>query len=130
MKLADLSPAVIERINSFRYDHIGEKHEGPERWSAVLEYYEPEFMQIDGYDVLLPIEGERHANITILRCILSADGQTLTLFLKDTTYNPAPEYEMFYTGRLAICEKMAGTDFYIATVYHEWFIVENAGLRE
>lgn len=130
MKLADVSPAIIEKIKTFRYDRILEKHEGPERWASVLEYYDPEFMLIDGRDVLLPIEGEQHPNISVLRSIVSVDGRTLTLFLKDVTYNPGGDMEMFYTGRIAICEKMAGTEFYLTTVYHEWFIVENAGLRE
>jgi hypothetical protein len=45
--------------------------------------------------------------------------------LKDTTYAQDAKYEWIDAGRLAICEKMSGTDFYIYVVYHEWFIVEN-----
>ena len=36
MKLAELSPATIERIKSVRYDRIIEKHEGLEDWESVL----------------------------------------------------------------------------------------------
>jgi hypothetical protein len=128
LKLSNLSPEILERLKAFRFDRIIEKHEGPARWNSVLEYDEPEFMVIDSYHVLLPIEQETHPNITILRCIPSKDGKTLTLFLKDKTYVPDVEDEMFFAGRLAICEQVKDTDFYIAVVYHEWFIVENGGL--
>ena len=37
-----------------------------------------------------------------------------------------PEWEYFEAGRLAICEKIPGENFYVATVYHEWFVIENA----
>jgi hypothetical protein len=128
MKVADLSPEIIGRIKTFRYDRIIGKHEGPWKWAYVLEDYETEFILVEGRDVLLPISGKNLPNITILRAIFSADGSTLTLFLKDTTYTHNPDDEWFDAGRIAICEKMRGTDFYIAVVYHEWFMVENEGL--
>lgn len=128
MQLADLSPAIIEKIKTFRYDRMIEKHEGPESWSSILAYYAPEFMLINGYDVLLPLEGERHPNITVLRCVVSSDEKTLTLFLKDTTYNPDPALEHFYVGRVAICDRVEGAEFFIAVFYHEWFIVKNERL--
>ena len=125
MRLNDLSPVQIEQIKSLRYDQILEKHEGPFTWSSVLEYYKPEVMQIDGYDVMLPVSAEDHVHITPLRTLISTDGNVLTLFLKDKTYDPGPDTELFYCGRIAICEKMPGTQIYIATVYHEWFMVQN-----
>ncbi len=130
MKLADLSPELLERIKSWRYDRILEKHEGPENWSSVLEYYNSEFLRLDGHDVLLPLERENLPNISLLRCIESKDGKTLTLFLKDTTYVTNPRNEFFDAGRIAICEKVAGAEFYIAVVYHAWFMVDNKGLSE
>ena len=86
MKLADLSKATIERIKSVRYDRILEKHEEPWDWESVLRWYEPEFLTIEGHFVLLPLDQEQHPNITILRTIVSQDGNTLTIFLKDTTH--------------------------------------------
>ncbi len=130
MKLADLSPELLERIKSWRYDRILEKHEGPENWSSVLEYYNSEFLRLDGHDVLLPLERENLPNISLLRCIESKDGKTLTLFLKDTTYVTNPRDEFFDAGRIAICEKVSGAEFYIAVVYHAWFMVDNKGLSE
>jgi hypothetical protein len=60
MKLSDLSPEILEKIKSVRWDRIIEKHEGPEDWESVLRYYEPEFLEIEGRWVLLPVERSRH----------------------------------------------------------------------
>jgi hypothetical protein len=125
MKLSELSPQVIERIKAYRWDRIIEKHEGPEDWASVLEFYAPEFMVIEGRHVLLPVNREQHPNMTVLRCVVSKDGQTLTLFLRDTTYVHDPADEKFMAGFLAVCDRVPGEEFFIAVVYHEWFIIEN-----
>ena len=121
MKIADLSPETLEKIKKLRYDKIGRKHEGPWRWNSQFEYGEVEFINMAGYEILLPIEKEYHSNITPLRVIPSADGNTLTIFFQDTSFGN----EMFDSGYLAICEKMPDENFFVATVYHEWFILEN-----
>jgi hypothetical protein len=126
MKLSELSPETLEKIKSVRWDRIIEKHEGPEDWDSVLEYYEPEFMTIEGRSVLLPVESSRHANITILRTIWSRDGKALTLFLRDTTYDD----HWSTSGFMAVCEKLGGEDFFLATLYHEWFIIERSPVFE
>jgi hypothetical protein len=127
MKLADLSQETLEKIKTVRWDRIIEKHEGPEDWESVLRWYEPEFLSIDDRPVLLPVERDHHPNITILRSIWSADGNVLTLFLKDTThYGDDP----FSAGFMAVCEKVAGEAFFLATVYHEWFIIDRATVFE
>jgi len=120
MKLADLSAESRQRISAVRFDWIVEKHEGPWSWGSWLDPMEPEFLTLDGYEVLLPVEQDHHPNITPLRVIPSADGQTLTIFLTDTTY----ESEMF-AGYLAVCEKVPGEDWYLALVYHEWFVLDH-----
>ena len=125
MKLSDLPPDVVERIKSYRYDQILEKHEGPENWAAALRYLEPEFLRLSGHDVLLPVSRRQHPNIQLLRCIASDGGKTLTLFLKDTTYASSPRDEMFDAGRIAICDRFEDQGFYLTIVYHEWFIIEN-----
>jgi hypothetical protein len=45
----------------------------------------------------------------------------LTLFLRDPTYGE----EWYDSGFLAICEKLPGQEFFLATVYHEWFVIDN-----
>lgn len=130
MKIADLSPEVIEKIKTIRYDQILEKHEGPWKWESEFEFSDPEFIEVEGRSVLLPVERKQHANISILRVSVSPDDKLMTIFLKDTTYSSDPKWEWIEAGYLAICEKMPGQDFYVATLYHERFIVENPVLAE
>lgn len=122
MKFADLKPETIEKLKTRRYDRIVEKHEGPERWKWQIEHGECEFIQTGEHFILLPVYLEQLPNITILRVIESKDGNALTVFLKDTTYYD----EDFMSGFMTVCEKFADEDFFTATVYHEWFIIENA----
>ena len=116
IQLADLSQDVLARAREMRWDRIIEKHEGPWTWAPWIDNFDVEFMNIGGYDVLLPVEKENHPNITILRLIVSEDHNTLTIFLKDTTY-----YEGMFAGFLAVCDRFPGENWYIAIVYHEWF---------
>jgi hypothetical protein len=126
MQLSELSSTTLEKIRSVRWDRIIEKHEGPEDWDAVLNYYEPEFLTLEGHSVLLPIEKSHHPNITILRTIFSSDGNVVTLFLQDTTYDD----HWSASGFMAVCEKVAGEPFFLATLYHEWFIIEQSPIFE
>jgi hypothetical protein len=123
MRTAELTAETLEKIKSRRYDRIIEKHEGPESWESIFRYAEPEFLRVQGFDVLLPIEERRHPNVTILRVIVADDRAALTIFLKDTTFVQNPEDERFMAGFLAVCERAPGEQFYVASVYHEWFII-------
>ena len=125
MNRSSLSTTVLDQLKSWRWDRIIEKHEGPETWDSTLRYYDPEFIEIAGHPVLLPVDREHHPNITILRCIASEDHRTLTIFLKDTTYVTDPRDEYFAAGYVAVCDRFPGQDFYVAILYHEWFMVEN-----
>jgi len=125
MRLADLPPQTLEKTGAYRYDRIVEKHEGPFYWKWLLDSGEAEFLELCGYNVLLPVERERHPNITVINCIASADGQSLTIFLKDTTYAPEPQDPMFDAGFMTVCHRLPDEDFYLAVLYHEWFIIDN-----
>ena len=35
-------------------------------------------------------------------------------------------WDRIFAGFLAICDKVPGEEWFIAIVYHEWFIIENA----
>lgn len=122
MKFANLSPTALEKIKAARWDRIIEKHEGPECWEWVLEYHDLEFFEVEGRWILLPVDRSSHPNITILRSIWSESGHSVTLFLKDTTYDDDP----FFSGFIAICDRVKDEDFFLAIVYHEWFIIEPA----
>lgn len=118
MKVSDIPPAVRQRIATRRFDWLIEKHEGPWPWDHWLRDDELEFVRVNNFDVLLPLEREQQANVTVLRCIVGDGDQTLTVFLKDTTYESG-----IFAGRVAVCEKEAGEPWYVATLYHEWFII-------
>ena len=118
MKVSDLSQETAAKIEGRLYDQIINKHEGPESW-GTLEVYE--FIQADKYYVLLPIDKEHLQNVTILRCIVSNDARSLTLFLKDTTYDG----DRIFAGRMAVCDKFEEEDFFITILYHEWFIIDH-----
>ncbi|MEG4004791.1 hypothetical protein QUA41_15065 [Microcoleus sp. Pol11C1] len=81
---------------------------------SILRYGEPEFIEIEGRWVLLSVETSRHQNITILRTIWSADGNSLTLFFKDTTFDD----DMFVSGYMAVCDRPKGEEFFLAVLYH------------
>ncbi len=120
MKLADLDANTLATIQAVRWDRIIEKHEGPATWASVLQWYDPEFMIIDGRAVLLPIAQSQHANITILRTIWSENHRSLTLFLQDTTY----DNHWAMSGFMAVCDRLDPHNFYLAILYHEWFIID------
>ena len=113
----------MEKIKVSRFDQIIEKHEGPEKWVSALDYLESEIMFVNGYYVLLPVDKDHHPNIKILRCIVSDDSLTLTIFLKDTTHGN----DWIDTGFVAILDKIPESELYLTIFYHEWFIIEPAG---
>ena len=130
MKLSSLALPILERVRAYKWDGIIEKHEGPFDYGESSRFSDPEFMEINGFNVLLPVGREHHPHISVLRCIESADRNTLTIFLKDTTYVKSPSREFLDAGYVAVCDKYPGEDFYIANVYHEWFMVDNSQLQE
>ena len=123
MKFADLPPQALDKIKGRQWDRIIEKHEGPETWDSALRYDDLEFLEVAGHPVLLPLDRKHHPNITILRCIESRDGRSLTVFLKDTTWCDDPQDEMFCAGFMAVCDKVPEENFFLAILYHEWFII-------
>ena len=95
MKIADLTAVQSEKIVGLFYDCIIEKHEGPHSWKSEIEYSNVEFLSIDNFQALLPLDVEHHANITILRCVSGQKNDVLTVFLKDTTHIENESDEFF-----------------------------------
>ena len=120
MRLADLSLDIRQQITKRRFDLFVDKHEGPWSWEWWLENDEIEFFRVDSFDVLFPVEKRSHQNLTILRCIVGDNGQVLTIFLKDTTYESG-----VFAGRVAVCERVADEQWYLTTLYHEWLIIDD-----
>lgn len=119
--IADLTPQQRDKITALHYDCIIEKHEGPRSWRGEFEYSNLEFLLFENHCVLLPIDVEHHANLSLVRCLESKDGEALTLFLKDTTFIENAADEFLQAGFLAVCDRVE--NFFVATVYHEWFLV-------
>lgn len=69
MRLQNISSELRLRVATFRWDRIIEKHEGPEDWSYLLEDDYVDFLHVDGFDVLLPVDKEKHSNINVERCV-------------------------------------------------------------
>lgn len=126
MKISEISTETLEKIKSVRWDRIIEKHEDPESWSSVFRYEEPEFLSVEECSILLPIDKSHHPNINIIRCIWSADNNSVTVFLSDTTYEDDP----FFSGFMAVCDRLKNEEFFLAVLYHEWFIIERAAVFE
>jgi hypothetical protein len=124
MTFADLSEATRQKIEKVKWDGIFEKHEGPYDWSWVFSTTDRkddlEFFTIDNRPVLLPIDSEHYANIKISRAIWSADGNSVTIFLTDTTYYQVSDR----IGYLAVGEKVVGEEFWLAIIYYERFVIE------
>jgi hypothetical protein len=116
-----------ELIRRLRYDRIIEKHEGPEKWSWVVDGYKTNFLVVEGGHDSLPLPGKHLRHITVLRCIPRADGQSLIGVLKDTTLVDEPQWESLMTGLIAHCDKHPGEEFYVAIAYYQRFI--SAGCR-
>ena len=130
MQFNELTGIALDKIKSYRFDRIIEKHEGPEHWRSMIEWYDLEFIEIDKRAVLLPVGQEHHKHITILRTAIDKEETILTVFLKDTTHVVQPEHEYFEAGFVAICEKVSNEDFFIAILYHEWFIIDEQILND
>lgn len=77
--------------------------------------------------MLLPVEEENLPHITVERAFTSADGRMMTILLKDTTLARyyKEEAEWWWAGFAAICERVGVEGVFVATLYHERFIVSN-----
>ena len=147
MKLADLSETTRQKVAKVRWDRIVEKHEGPFDWQCILDDDSepdffvagtdlsrfarkiedvPEFLIVDDRPILLPIPRKYHQNIEISRTIWSADGNSVTIFLTDTTFST----DWFEIGYLAVCDKVAGENFWLTILYHERFVIEPDSIFE
>ncbi len=116
--VADLDRDTLEKISESRYDFFVEKHEGPLAWRWLIEERAVEFVSIRGMDVLLPVEKEHHGNMEVLRLIISEDRSSLTVFFTDATYDKGRS-----AGRVAVCDRAPGREWYVAVLYHEWLMV-------
>lgn len=118
-----ISKFDAEKITHYRYDSLLEgKHEGPYSYVDDLKSITLDFINVDGHNVILPVDKTHHANIEILRSHISQDGQQLAVYLKDTTHIKDP----VLSGWFAYCERVSEEEFFVATLYHEWYAIEQS----
>jgi hypothetical protein len=133
MKLADLNPQRRAWIRTCRWDRFIEKHEGPWDWAWEFDQAEdegeeeadpPEFINLGGYDILLPVGRSHHPQITPLRIMAGEDGRMLTIFLKDLTWAKyyALDHAWSWAGFLAVCDRAPEADWYVAILFHEIYL--------
>lgn len=142
MKVDDLPTPVIEELCQSEYWRIDidpgldAKHEFFMRWEYLLpnphtsDKYEEEelseFINFDGYNLLLPIGRNHHSHLHLLRLNPSLDNNSLTLFLFDTYHSSwFTEIHDARYGFLAVADRYQnhGCDFYIASYYHFSYLV-------
>lgn len=140
MKLADLPPEVIDDLSNeqqWRLDidpGFDTKHEFWMAWRHFLilpaqdSSFSPnpndelaEFLNFQGYNVLIPVPRNHHPDIQLIRLIPSLDQSTLTIFLHDSFHKEWFEdsWRARY-GFLAVADRYVkfGCDFYVASYYH------------
>ncbi|MGF1478699.1 MAG: hypothetical protein ACFB4I_04335 [Cyanophyceae cyanobacterium] len=143
MKLNDLPQVVIDDLcqeDCWRLDidpGFESKHEFWMVWRHFLtlpssSFYEPaeedlaEFMNFDGFDVLLPVRRSHHSYIKLIRLIASADRNTITLFLHDSFHqNWFNNEQGARYGFLAVADRYQkhGCNFYLASYYHFSYLI-------
>lgn len=145
MKLADLPPSVIEDLSieqKWRLDidpGLDAKHEFWMSWRHFLIPFESivpnseedaeegaEFLNFEGFDVLLPVPRSHHPHIKLIRLMPSKDEKTLTLFLHDSYHREwFNDLESARYGFLAVADRYQqfDCDFYLASYYHFSYLI-------
>lgn len=124
MKLEELTPAVLEQLETVRFDRFSAQYEGLWDYKWWLKEEGAEFLQAAEHWVLLPTESRHWPHITFERVIESRDRRTLTLFGRDATFAGTGSDEDSTAGFLAVCEKFPGQEFFVATFYHDRYLIE------
>ncbi len=145
MKIADLPTEVIQDLCSeerCRLDidpGFDSKHEFWMTWKHFLtipdnDYYVFEtseddladFLNFNGFNVLLPVPRDHHPHIKLIRLMVSSDERSLTLLLHDSFHQEwfSDSWGARY-GFLALADRYLefGSDFYVANYYHFSYLV-------
>jgi hypothetical protein len=137
MKPTELPAEVQDYIKRYHIGMLLEKHES---WSWSIQITYSAFFTFDGYEVLLPIQEEDRANVSLLWLAVGAEGNLLTLYIEDTTtWNSIQNHPFYksesgdesmkrvYTDFVVICEQVPGQAFYIATFCHKGILSRQPG---
>ena len=145
MRLAELPSSVIDDLCSqdrWRLDidpGFDSKHEFWMVWRHFIalpeesnSFYQKtsdnlaNFLNFNGFNVLLPVPRTHHPYIRLVRLIPSADEKSLTLFLHDSFHQEwfRDAWGARY-GFLAVADRYQnfGCDFYLASYYHFSYLI-------
>jgi len=145
MKLTDLPQEAIADLcqdDDWRLDidpGFDSKHEFWMVWRHFIAFSEhpspiyekkiedlAEFINFNGFDILLPVSRSHHPHIQLIRLIPSVDSSSLTLFLHDSFYQDwfTDSWGARY-GFLAVADRYQkfGCDFYLASYYHFSYLI-------
>jgi hypothetical protein len=141
VKIADLPPDVIDDLSRSERGRIDidpgfdSKHEFWMAWRRFLvqdlsddEIELAEFLNFNGFDVLLPVPRNHHPYIRLIRLIPSSDEKTLTIFLHDSFHqNWFNDQHGARYGFLAVADRYQklGCDFYLANYYHFSYLIDS-----
>lgn len=147
MKLSELPQAVIDDLgqeDKWRLDidpGFDAKHEFWMNWGHFIKLPEEsfskyqlteddlaDFLNFNGFDILLSVSRSHHSHIELIRLIPSTDQKTLTLYLHDSfhedwfTDNWGARY-----GFLAVADRYEkfGCSFYLASYYHFCYLLND-----
>ncbi len=145
MKLADLPSYVIDDLcgdERWRLDidpGFDSKHEFwmawrhfivlPEEASPLYEETEEDladFLNFNGFDVLLPVSLTHHPYIRLIRLIQSNDEKVLTLLIHDSFHQEwFKDVRGARYGFLAVADRYQkfGCNFYLASYYHFSYLI-------
>ena len=124
MKFAEVSDDIRGKIASWRWDRIIEKHEGPHSWESTLRYSDVDFLEVEEKQILLPLDSEQRNQLEIRKIMTTQSQNEVILYLINHWYKQFG-YKEQHCGFIAICEKFPEQNFFVATAYHEWFVIEN-----
>jgi hypothetical protein len=147
MKLADLPKEVIDDLcqeDNWRLDidpGFDAKHEFWMNWRMFISLPEEsfpyserseddlaEFLNFNGFNILIPVSRSHHPSIELIRLIPSIDEKTITLYLHDSFYEDwfRDRWGARY-GFLAVADRYEkfGCNFYLASYYHFCYLLND-----
>ncbi len=115
ISLDDLDEDVLKGVGDFEIDFI--KGNGIESftWQDLIDRQGFDFQVIGGINVLLPIEKQHWGFYSVVGCKLSQDYQSMTVLLQ----NRSGSIGDLNTGRMAICARYPGEDWYVGVFLRE-----------
>jgi hypothetical protein len=147
MRIAELPTEVIDDLcqeDRWRLDidpGFDAKHEFWMKWGHFIKLPEErfsysemseedlaDFINFNGFDILLPVSRSHHPNIELIRLIPSVDEKTVTLFLHDSFHEDwfTSIHDARY-GFLAVADRYEkfGCSFYLASYYHFCYLLND-----